>query len=206
MVRNLKSFWSAGPEGRDLSLWLEGSWFKSRSQQGFWVCCADFLRPRLNPQISSRNLDFCFLFLNKSIQRQLVPSWLRTNGSFHLDGFSKLHQSQMQHLVSRNNWFSHWHVVPATLTVGRLLKNGAIRTVSSKLGVSRKGSTLTHPFLFVSGVISMFKRPYLQQSTSSLAGAGRAECAGNWCSNKWRNPAAPLYQQALCWETGGPLC
>lgn len=119
------------------------------------------------------------------------------HGSFHLDGFSKLHQSQLQNLVSMNKSFIHWRVVPAMLTmVNKLFR---IRCQQKKLHFNSL-------LIFVSGIISMLKRPYLQQSTSSLAGAGRAECAGNWCSNKWRNPAAPLYQQALCWETGGPLC
>lgn len=47
---------------------------------------------------------------------------------------------------------------------------------------------------------------YLWQSISSQAGAGLAECAYNWCSSRWRNPAAPLFQPAPHSKTGAPLC
>lgn len=42
---------------------------------------------------------------------------------FYLDGFSKLHQSQQQNLVSMNNPLIQWRVVPAMLIVVRLHKN-----------------------------------------------------------------------------------
>lgn len=51
-----------------------------------------------------------------------------------------------------------------------------------------------------------YKTLYLWQSASSPTGAGQAECACSWCSSRWKNPAAPLYQPAPHSKTGVPPC